>query len=70
MDTPGSFSKRLESSTDLLSPACNPTRTAAGSRDPAASPYVEVAGLRGGAIAIEADRSLRAIKCRRITNEI
>ena len=70
MDTTGSFSKRLESSTDLLFPACHPTRTAAGSRDPAVSPYVDIAGLRGCATASEADRSLKAILCRRITNEI
>ena len=70
MDTLGSFSKRLESSTDLRSPACHPTLTTAGSRDPAVSPYGNVAGLRGRAKASESGRSLTAIKCRRITNEI
>ena len=70
MDTPGSFSKRLEPSTDLLSPACPPSSTTAGSRDPAVSPYGNVAGLRGRANGSESGRSLTAIKCRRITNEI
>ena len=52
-------------------PPAIPPRTTAGSRDPAVSPYGNVAAaFEGVLMASKSGRSLTGIKCRRITNEI
>jgi len=62
MDTAGSRQKCLASCTNLLPSARHPTRTAAGSKDPAVSPRCAVNGTLGGMNYIHSTSQLKESK--------